>query len=268
MRTNLHHPFLPTVSFFCASLVLPASAAVVDDPDLYSVFDPSGGRSITNTASGATSASTLEALGDFGIIYEYGSFNQGTNIIAFSDETRSDLQISFSGAVSTSSSGAGASLSNNSYSTSPTSAIRFADNAETAAHILSTTLDLGSWDGSTFDGSVGGTSAFGFTLSAPDGAFSRLNSITVQFLDASSQTLSTQTISGVNSGSVGFYFGYQSNAADISSVTVDVSINEGSGSFLMGMDDIGFSSIPETSTYSLITGALGIGLVLFIRRRS
>lgn len=265
MKTRSHPRLLLAAALFAGALI-PAHAIVLTDPALGSTIDLAGGRDITMSATGSTAKSTLEGLAGFGVVQTFTGFAPGANVIAFTDPLRADLRISFSGNTSANT---GNELTNTSFITSGTSGVRVDNSNIAGAMTVTGLIDFGSWNGSAFDSSVNAVSAVGFTLAAPSSNLVRLNSITTSFLDVDGNVLSTQTISGVNSGNQGFYFAHATGGTSISSVQFVVSINDnsvGTTALILGLDDIGFTAIPEPSAAAALFG-LGVLTLAACRRR-
>lgn len=249
-------------------------------------IDPSGSQTVdgTTTASGSyvlTPAETLEARSDFRAIHVFtnnggsiitqssGIGTTNTEVIYFTSATMPSIQISASGNVGAS---IGADMAYNQRTTSDISAIEL-QGASTAAYSL--TLSFGSYNSttSTFTDKVNSVAAAGFTISnAGTGTM-----ISVAFKDASGNTLSLQTATGVtddgtngdvttgSSAGADFYFGYQTpdNSYTISTVTITVS----GSAISLGLDDLGFTTIPVPEPLSASFLYLG-GAAAFLLRKS
>jgi hypothetical protein len=210
-------------------------------------IDPKGSMAITVLTSDSVAENKLESLGGFASVQSFTGFTPGTNTIAFTDSKRSDIQISFDGGIIKST---GGELNNLSYASSGTSSVRFASIAPAGARTMTQMIRFGSWDGSAFDGSTDAVSAVAFTLSGQAANFSRVDSITTEFLSAKGTVLSRQVVAGAPL--VGkdqcIYFGYQSADSDlIAAVLVTVKINPGTsgeGQVILGLDDLGYTSTP------------------------
>ncbi|MFA6960829.1 MAG: PEP-CTERM sorting domain-containing protein [Opitutaceae bacterium] len=255
-------------------LAVPAVHAItLTDPTLAGTIDPTGASDITVNAGSSTAKSTLEGLSGFGVIQSFTGFTGGTNQIAFTDTSRADLQLSFSGTGVNSASGS--ELTNAGYVTSGLSGTRLVSDNRTSAHNVIQTIDFGSWNGSTFDSTAITTTAVGFTLTGLTANFDRLGSISASFLSDSGSVLSTQSVSGttLTGSSQSIYFGFQASGSDtIGSVVITLNINAkvaSEGQVILGLDDLGFttSSIPEPSSYAALAGLLSLGCVVFFRRK-
>lgn len=265
--------FAVTLFGLLFSTAQPLSAAVIVNPTLATgsgSIAPSGAQAITISASGSTSKSVLETLSGFGVVQNFAGFANGTNIISFTDAQRPAVQISFSGSGNLAASGS--ALSNVAFASSADSAIRLAaDNALTGPNALVGTIAFGSWNGSTFNSNNASVSAVGFTLNAPLTRFDRVNAITVSFLSPTGTQLSIQTVNNFGSTTgVGIYFGYEATGgAAIGSVVIQIDINAKAGSeqqVLIGLDDLGFTAIPEPSQTAMLTiASLALGMTMICR---
>ncbi|MGE9294100.1 MAG: PEP-CTERM sorting domain-containing protein [Puniceicoccales bacterium] len=261
------------------SLVLTAStvsAAVVTDLPLAegpgTVIAPS--RSITLEATGSTSSATLNARDDIYALQSVPGFsNSGfTNIVSYTDSTLPDLRYtkSFSGTNT------GNEISNSAFLTSyPEETLTksgyyvYLPNNATEALAYNITIDFGSYNSGSeeFSTGVNSVQAAGFTLTAPAERFALTSSIVVEFRDASSGVLSSQTVlySELSTEfSNAIYFGYESDDYDIASISITFNQDAGTSVVpIFGVDDVAFTSVPEPSTM----GMLGLGLLALIGLR-
>jgi hypothetical protein len=275
MTMNYTRSFKPV--FFSTLVVLSVTpaflhAAEIANPTLYTTMDPGGGRDITLfDGANATTQATLEALNDFSVIRDFAAAVDGTNVVAFTDATMPDIQISFVGGLN---SATGSVLTNSGFITSPGSGIKVVSSQTSATHAMTGTIDFGSWDGS-FTSNVNAVSAAAFTLAQP-GRWQRMESVVVTFLGADDSTvINTQTILGSSivdkTSSQGLYFGYQAGSGEsIGSAVFTVNVNLEVGTQddpLLGLDDISFAAIPEPATSVSLLGGVVLLLSLGLRRR-
>lgn len=239
----------------CLIPLLPLSAAVLTDPTLASEIDPTGAATIDAAAPGAMSQATLEGMSNFYVLQDFTGFSNGTaaNYAAFTDSAFPDIKFQASGGASDNNSG-GANTSTG-LNTSPGTAIRLFNNSG-GSRTINLTIDFGNYTG-TFDGSVNAVGAAGFALTN----LSDINGATVRFYDASETVISTQTVTNTVDN---VFFGYDNSAnSGISKILVSASFDGGSSS--IGFDDLGYTIVPEPSTYALGLG-LAMGALTFMRR--
>jgi hypothetical protein len=277
MNPSFRSLVYPRAACVLAALLLSAvslKAAVPPDPALSTganSIDPSGGLGITTNASGSTAKSTLEGLSGFGVVQNFTGAAAGTNVLSFSDASTADVKISFSGTDLAPSTGNHSTSS--SFFTSAGSGMFISSNNNAGGGSIITTIDFGSWNGSTFDSSVNAVSAAAFTLSGPTSRFARVTSISASFLSNAGTELSVQTVTPSYGTNPGLYFGYQAEAGQsIGSIVLTVNVSSftsGDTQVILGLDDLGFAAaaIPEPSTATLGMGAAAMMGALVLKRR-
>ncbi|MGE9294501.1 MAG: PEP-CTERM sorting domain-containing protein [Puniceicoccales bacterium] len=248
-------------------------AAVIDDAPL---AEGPGNiianyRGIYLTGSGSTSATTIEALDNAYTMHDYSGATNGNNVFAFTDNTLPDIQISSQSSFTT----IGTTITNTSWLSSTPNAYRIQLPTDTTtAYTMS--IDFGNWDSgsSSFTDNVNAVSAAAFTLTAPQERFKAITSMVVNFVSATDEVLSSQTILSSSldtSSSVTrvLYFGYESDSNDISSISItfNVEADAEAVSPLVGLNDLTFTTIPEPSTSALGLLGAAIAAAAFIRRR-
>jgi hypothetical protein len=260
------NPFRFTSMFalVSATLALPIHAAVVTDPTLFTganAIDPTGGQDAEFTVSGSTAQATLEGRGDFFAIHDFAGFSAASNIISFTDPSRPDIQLSFSGSFDAANAGLELAdpINHTQHSTSPFSAMQLRNSGANTTSTL--TIDFGSWNGSSFDGSVNSVAAAGFTL---NNSYLGLT-YTINFLANDNTVLLTGSFPGSDSPEArDAYSGFQSSTHNIGKITIARAV--GSGSFSSGFDDLGFTTtIPEPQTGLMLL--MGVGTQFLLRRR-
>lgn len=236
-----------------ATASLNAATIVVTDPTrttspAANIIDPDDTRNVSFNATGTgfTSQATIEAVSSIGSLQNYSGFTGNSNansyIASFTIATLPDLQFTFSGSPSASAT----AISNASFATSASSSLRLGTSAVSSP--VSLRIDLGSYNGSTFTTGVNSVKEFAFTLA---GSFSRVNGdVTISYFDSADNALSTQLLTST-SDSVAGYTGFQSATSNISYVTVGYTANA-SGTGILGLDDLAFSSVPEPSSSLLL----------------
>lgn len=259
--------------FASASLT---QAAPITDPTLYSTIDPLlNGVDVTHsdvTGSApdiATPLSTLNGLSSLNVIQDWTGFIRHTDqggagqIIAFTNASLPDIKIISTGgnpniALFTPTNDKGTSQN-----TGIASDSLLLQRSSGTTNFIQFDIDFGSWDGSTFDGTVNSVSAAGFTI--PQFSTSNANNdITVKFFDASNTLLSTQFADGTSIAGQNWYFGHQSTSANISRIEVVVGFSN--SAHVAYFDDLGFTAIPEPASMALL--ALGGLMMLPWRRRA
>ncbi len=224
-----------------------ASATTLTNPSLFAPNYSSNAK-VTQSAVGATSAATLDALTEFWVVHDFTGFADGSNDLAFSSGDMPGIRFDFSGGIHPTT---GNELTNTTFTTSDASAIRIQSNTTTATTI-SGLID--------FTGAQ--VNAAAFTLAG--NRFDRVATITVSFLSrdsANPTALSTQTYVGTGSPSTnGLYFGYAADPGrGIGGILIEIELNSGSTTSIFGLDDVGFSLTdpllfePEYSTNPKIT---------------
>jgi|GEM_PF-5283651 hypothetical protein len=193
-----------------------------------------------------------------------GLSHQG--IMNFSDPSLPDVMFSFSGSPGSTS---GSNLNNVSFVSAGSTGLRLVPSSASQV-AMTLTIDFGHWNGTTFDGSVNSVSAAGFTLTSTGSGrwVTSMPEFTVTFLDASGNVLSTQGRPAdwpPNENSQSLYFGYVSPTANISSIQIYM---VGNTNALLGLDELGFSVVPEPSAGALLlVGLAGMAAGRRHRRR-
>lgn len=260
-----------------------ASAGVMLDPAMINganAVDPGGARTINpDDRRGNITEAALEAELGFRTVHQFDNFDRaGTtnqNFIAFTNDMTPDIRFTVTGDVH---GNTGSPASDSTYNTSPAAsgtpgAYRIIGVAPQSGGdaVTTLTIDFGSYDASdgTFTADrVVGQAAFTLT--------NILNEVTfnVAFRDANDATLGTvQSVAGAageDPNNPGFsgrdaFFAYDSGGAGIGSILI-TRIASGNKGSTQGLDDFGFTSIPEPASVGLLTVAAA-GLFLKRRRR-
>jgi hypothetical protein len=275
-----NHKYLP-VGILAIAIVQSSFAAVITGPTLVTgagAIDPLARVNLTPT--NATSQSVIENTAGFGTVQSFAGFGSGTNIINFSAD-KPDVKFSFSGATSTAT---GSNFTNLDFQTSNSSSVRFESTINplgtTTAKTFTATMTFGDYNGTTFtdatSGSLVAPNTVAFTFAGRGDRMYMLDTITATFKGLSGETLSTQTLTGLNidnnqSVSAG-YFGYQGQQVGSVDLTFTTKASSFSATPIVGIDDFGFatttSPIPEPSSYALLAGGLMLGMTLVKRRRA
>jgi hypothetical protein len=274
-----NHKYLP-VGILAIAIVQSSFAAVIPGTLVTggNPIDPLN-RVVTGlTPSNVTSQSVIENTAGFGTVQSFAGFGNGTNIIDFSGG-KPDVKFSFSGDFSLTT---GSNFTNGNFATSGSSSVRFESTANTSAtaKTFTATMTFGDWNGTNFtnaaSGSLDAPNTVGFTFAGQGDRMHMLNNITATFKGLSGETLSTQTLTGLNianntSVSAG-YFGYQGEQVGSVDLTFTTKASIFSATPIVGIDDFGFgtttSAIPEPSSYALLAGGLMLGMTLVKRRRA
>lgn len=245
-----------------------------DTAEIYTaskIENASNASSITNVLA-SDQFSAVQIWGDTGTQWLGGTdtangLKNNDGIMSFSDGTLPDVRFSFSG---TPSSSAGALISNNyAFSSAPSeqSSMRVIAGSNSEPVSTTLTIDFGNWNGSIFDSSVNAVSAAGFTLNSTEARWNDLDSLSVTFYDSAGGVLSNQAFPvgfpPINSSSL--FFGYESNSASIGSVEITI---KGTNSEILGLDEFGFSAIPEASTILYVAPIAIMGFLLRTRREN
>lgn len=251
-----------------AALALPVAthAAVLSDPTLYTgadAIDPAGSEGI-DVSHGNITESALEALPGFRAVQDFTGFTGATannasvtNYISFTDSAQPDIRFTTTGATAINNSGAhGTSPAQG---TSGTSLI-ILDASTVAA--MTMTITFGSYDAGVFTSAIG-VSAAGFTLSNNADAYA-FSIVFRSTLGAALQTVSFNGDTDADAGGnhLDVFVGYQ---ADSGSLIGSVEITRTGSSFNTGFDDLGFSTIPEPSTYAALLGLAGLSFAAYRR---
>lgn len=216
--------------------------------------------------AGSTSEATIEALsGVFAIHTFTGSeafITPATNTYSNAVPGLPDVQVSMLSIVGSLGATAGQELTNSSFVTSSTSALRVVGGGATRTYKV--IIDFGDQDVSwNATGTIAGAAAFTMRTNA----WGSVASMQALFLDNSGSTLSTQTVDvaaleATSNGAA--YFGYDSMGVGIGSIELTVSTNTTTPTF--GLDDITFTAVPEPASLAMLaTGSL---LCLTRQRRS
>lgn len=265
------NPKIPSLSGLFATAVFATlactslRAAVVTDPALVTTGNKIAPYStgVTEAAAGATAEATLEARSDLSVLQDFTSFGSASNIASFTSASLPDISIT----------GTGSSLiTNASFYSSASNALRIQTTATGSAYTQSVTIDFGTYAASVFDGSIVGVAAAAFTLNSTPTYVDATAQITATFYGASNQVLSAQTFTPSGSASNSrIYFGLESvSGSAISSIQIDITSTASGAALIYGLDDLAFSgavsNIPEPSTASLFLGAGALGVAVLMRR--
>lgn len=240
-----------------------ATAAPIADPTLSTTIDPTANgvdvthSDVTGTAPDvATPLATLNALPDLKVIQDWTGFVRHTDqggagqILYFNDAALPDVKI-----IST---GGNPNIDlfkpTDSYGTSQNTGItadsllmkRFSG----TTNFIQFDIDFGSWNGSTFDGTVNSVGAAGFTLSSFS-AKNAANDVTVKFLDVSNNVLSTQFAEGTDIQGQHWYFGHKSSSSNISRIEVVVGFSNSAN--IAYFDDLGFTPVSSSGTGTVVS---------------
>ena len=243
MNPKRHTPPRFVAAAVLAIFSLPSlHAAVVTDPALVTAgnkISPYG--AITHTASNVTAESTLEARSDLSVLQNFSSLSGASNIVSFTNAALPDISIAGS---------SGSAITSNSFLSSLGSGMRIQTSVTGWEYTHTVTVDFGSYNGSTFDGSEIGVVAAGFTLNSTPFYVNATSRIVATFLDADNQVLATQSFAGSMSGSnYRIHFGYQSvSSSAISSIRIDITSTASGAALIYGLDDLSFT--PAISTIS------------------
>ncbi|MBC2602730.1 hypothetical protein [Puniceicoccus vermicola] len=232
-------------------------------------------------ASNASSVSAVRGSDQFGAVQVWGDtgtdwlagnatingLQSNDGIMNFSDSSLPDVRFSFSG---TPSSSAGTLIASNyAFSSAPgeSSSMRVTAGSTTVPVSTTLTIDFGNWNGSIFDSSVNAVRAAGFTLNSTEDRWNDLDSLSVTFYDTEGGALSTQAfpVGFPPADSSSLFFGYESTSATVGSVEITI---VGTNSEILGLDEFGFSSIPEASTILYVAPIAIMGVLLHRRRKN
>ncbi len=119
--------------------------------------------------------------------------------------------------------------------------------AKGSEYTHSLTIDFGSYNGSSFDGSGNGVLAAGFTLNSTPTYLNATSQIEVTFLGSDGKVLSTQSFAGsMSEANYRIYFGLKAAASNtISSIKIDIASTASGGALIYGLDDLAFTSSPR-----------------------
>lgn len=282
MTPNRHHLLAPLA--LAIALAGSANAAVITNPTLGSVIDPTGGEDVSSAVdeSHGTPQATLEARSDLRVLNSFAGFAGGatngvqstvTNYVSFTDSTLPDIRFSI---VTDDANTGAASTTSNLISSTGSSAIHF-DNDFNVEPIL--TISFGTWNGSSFaaDRTV---DAAGFLLTQViDDARRRFD---VTFKDSGGLTIASFANLGGNTTSTlddsipagsgttwpDFYIGWDATAESTNQIAeIVIALKDGASSgntASSGFAELAFTTIPEPS--SALLGGLGMLLLLHRRR--
>lgn len=222
----------PWLALCLVCAVLPAQAAVMNDPSVGAVVDPIGSEEMDVIASGATAQASLEALADLRVLQDWSGSSGGSDIIAFSDPARPDIRIqtSFAGIFSDSR----ASAANLQTSGGGGNFAWSGSNGQTI------TIEFGDWDGSSFTPGAG-VRAAGLTFVNFGAAYATASGQTVTYYDAADAVLSSQRFDGGadSSGGAEAYSGHLE--VDYTIAKIVIAITRASGTSDIAIDDLAFT---------------------------
>ncbi len=253
-----------------------AQGAVIADPTLASgpnAIDPAGAETLDQTpattsdglAVTAATEASLEARNDFRVVQNFTGFGNTTNTIHFTDPTLPDIRFTRE-QVSATPNDFGEATSSDGFNTSAGAAIRLRNNSG-GNKTTRVRFDFGSYDAGsdTWDGSVNAISAASINLiNLSPGMVSAAASFYAEDGTLiSQQTLTAGTDADTpGSGATDGLFALEVDGSTPLISYFDVRIVYPGGIKTVGLDDLGFTAIPEPASLALI----GIGGLLMIRR--
>jgi len=278
----IHFPRLAftacALSLCAVSANLSAAYYVINDPARVTganAIDPATAAAVGSNASNSTSQATLEGLPTFGAIQDFSAFTgsggstlfpdaNDAYIVNFSSSLLPDIQFRYTGSIRDAA-GASLQIDNNSYLTSSGAGLRLQPESA-VGNVFSMNIDLGQWDGASFLGGSG-VDALGFTLS---GRYDLItdNSISVTYRDADNNILSSQVLTSASSNTSSVYTGYQISSGQDGIASVEIVFTtDSTGSAVFGLDDFGFTAVPEPARGVLLLGGLSFMLLHRPRRK-
>lgn len=228
-----------------------APAGVVKAPVLAKFFDPAGGESIDVPAQGATPKSFVEALPDFGVVYDWAGFRgktqgdaPGRNYLDFAQGPDFRFEL---GGTDRDTRGLGGATEAPELATSPGTAVALGGGAGFRYYEITAGLYDAAKNAFISDA---GVYAMGFVLSGRDVDTQAV----ATFYNRSGEILSVQTAGGMrdpaNAASpegrrgVELYFGHIASSASDQETWVHRVRVVGRSSGFWGLDDFGFSPGP------------------------
>lgn len=134
-----------------------------------------------------------------------------------------------------------------------------------AGEFLGLTGGFGTWNNFAFALSGQQVNSLGLTMLSRSGNATTSASLTVTFDDASTAVRSPVTIANSNAGGDTFFQVDAASGRYITSFKLTLATND--PGYFSSIDDIGFTVVPEPSTYALLAGLLGLAAVVMRRRR-
>ena len=268
MRSQPHRLLIALAAIGTAGAAATAHAAVITDPTLSGpgadTFDPAGFEEVDFAPAPSDSMATLEARSDIRSIQDFGGFELGDNTVSFTDPLTPDIQFNISG---TSGGNAGRALDQSNAQSSAGAAYAIDATSTTPEAVV--TIDFGSFDSgtNTFDSNTNAVAAAGFTLNQIGGNLT----FNIEFQTDAGVVLETVNFTGLNGfnpdpdnndSGADYFIGFDNGStANIGQIV----ISRTGSTFNSGLDDFGFTVVPEPASLALVS--LG-GLCLLTRRRA
>jgi hypothetical protein len=230
------------------------------------------GAGSTVTGLAAATQSALEARTDLRVLQTWTGLDNAAssttapvNTIAFSDPSMPDVRMTVGGGFQTTGGGNGPST-NYILSSSAGSGYRFANSGNTA---MTVTLDFGDFDGTNFNSAANAVDAVGFVIANVNSGLT----LTVDFFDDAGTLLGQQTATGNSTDTANsndataanlgadFFFGLDADS-NIGRIVITRTATS-NGTVGSGLDDFGFTTVPEPGTI----GLAGVAALSLLARR-
>jgi hypothetical protein len=253
---------LMTVSHTFGALIVVSDPTRVTGSNAISPNDAA--LEVSFNATNSTPVGTLTGLSTSGAVQNFAGFTGNQSavndyIFTFTDVSLPAVRFRYTGSINTSNAVA---IANDGFSTSTNSSMRL--QPLSSAGNFTMRIDLGTYYGVNEIFTAGaGVEAVGFTLSGRFGTLTA-SDLTVTYLDSASAVLSTQILSNAANDVAG-YTGFRSVGNPISAIQIDFTGNGGATVPLFGLDDFGFTAIPEPGSMALV--ACGLLALIALRHR-